>query len=87
MMLLYAAATTLVLSLAAWIAYAVAAFFVLAPFAASFGISEITADIVLGLILLPVPAGVSVWVFRRVLSVERRRAAAAAADSSAAAES
>lgn len=76
MMLIYAAAATLVLSLTGWIAYAIAVFFVLAPFVAGFGLDERTADIILGLALLPAPVVLSGWVFRRVVAVERRRAAA-----------
>ena len=80
MLFVYAAAATLVMSLAGWIAYAIAAFFVLAPFAAGFGFSERTADIVLGIVLLPAPVILSIWVFRRVVRVERARLAAQAAD-------
>lgn len=74
-MLIYAAAVTLVISLVGWIAYAVVAFFVLAPFVAGFGLVERTADIVFGVVLLPLPVFLSIWVFRRVTAVERRRAA------------
>ena len=74
-MLIYAAAVTLVISLAGWIGYAIVAFFVLAPFAVGFGLADPTANIVFGGVLLPLPALLSIWIFRRVTAVERHRTA------------
>ncbi len=73
-MLIYAAAATLVISMAGWIAYAIAAFFVLAPFVAGFGLADRTSAIIFGLVLLPLPVGLSIWVFRRINAVERNLA-------------